>query len=313
MTIKEKLDKLKGFENKYSQKIQALFKKKFKLSSKINYQKDFNLSEEDIPELIILAQDLDIYNFEFKGISDKESCIFYGVIHAWHALSELKAKEAVDIFISRIECSYKEYLYDDYHIDEWILESFKKLIMPFDDNVTQGKLINAIKSEDSGEWLKTESIRILSDMVKQNSFDIDQMESLLIDIMKSSKNKQVNAYAIESCMELNLTQLYEDIKVCYEKELVDFDYIGDLEDVEISFKMKDKRSKPIQMSESMRKIKSMVDMLDFEYNKTSADDRTYYSSENNYIPHTREARKIGRNEPCLCGSGKKYKKCCIHR
>jgi uncharacterized protein len=26
-----------------------------------------------------------------------------------------------------------------------------------------------------------------------------------------------------------------------------------------------------------------------------------------YLP---ERRKIGRNEPCPCGSGKKYKKCC---
>jgi len=24
----------------------------------------------------------------------------------------------------------------------------------------------------------------------------------------------------------------------------------------------------------------------------------------------REGRKVGRNEPCPCGSGKKYKKCC---
>ena len=24
----------------------------------------------------------------------------------------------------------------------------------------------------------------------------------------------------------------------------------------------------------------------------------------------RETRKVGRNEPCPCGSGKKYKKCC---
>lgn len=22
--------------------------------------------------------------------------------------------------------------------------------------------------------------------------------------------------------------------------------------------------------------------------------------------------KIGRNDPCICGSGKKYKKCCLH-
>ena len=27
-------------------------------------------------------------------------------------------------------------------------------------------------------------------------------------------------------------------------------------------------------------------------------------------PVRRSAPKIGRNEPCVCGSGKKYKKCC---
>jgi preprotein translocase subunit SecA len=27
-------------------------------------------------------------------------------------------------------------------------------------------------------------------------------------------------------------------------------------------------------------------------------------------PVKREGRKIGRNDPCPCGSGKKYKKCC---
>ena len=28
------------------------------------------------------------------------------------------------------------------------------------------------------------------------------------------------------------------------------------------------------------------------------------------FPTSNEAKKIGRNDPCLCGSGKKYKKCC---
>lgn len=27
-------------------------------------------------------------------------------------------------------------------------------------------------------------------------------------------------------------------------------------------------------------------------------------------PIVRNAPKIGRNDPCICGSGKKYKKCC---
>ncbi len=33
----------------------------------------------------------------------------------------------------------------------------------------------------------------------------------------------------------------------------------------------------------------------------------------NTTPYIREGKKVGRNEPCPCGSGKKYKKCCINR
>lgn len=29
-----------------------------------------------------------------------------------------------------------------------------------------------------------------------------------------------------------------------------------------------------------------------------------------HTPYRREAPKVGRNDPCPCGSGKKYKKCC---
>lgn len=29
-------------------------------------------------------------------------------------------------------------------------------------------------------------------------------------------------------------------------------------------------------------------------------------------PYVREEEKVGRNNPCPCGSGKKYKKCCLH-
>ena len=27
-------------------------------------------------------------------------------------------------------------------------------------------------------------------------------------------------------------------------------------------------------------------------------------------PYVRDQPKVGRNEPCVCGSGKKFKKCC---
>ena len=30
------------------------------------------------------------------------------------------------------------------------------------------------------------------------------------------------------------------------------------------------------------------------------------------VPYVREGNKIGRNDPCPCGSGRKYKRCCLH-
>jgi len=31
------------------------------------------------------------------------------------------------------------------------------------------------------------------------------------------------------------------------------------------------------------------------------------------VPFKRGSSKVGRNEPCPCGSGKKYKKCCLNK
>ena len=42
------------------------------------------------------------------------------------------------------------------------------------------------------------------------------------------------------------------------------------------------------------------------------EDRWYFYDGSAVKPKTviREAPKVGRNDPCICGSGKKYKKCC---
>lgn len=42
-------------------------------------------------------------------------------------------------------------------------------------------------------------------------------------------------------------------------------------------------------------------------------ERTLISKTYEDAPNIREEPKIGRNEPCPCGSGKKYKKCCLNK
>ena len=42
------------------------------------------------------------------------------------------------------------------------------------------------------------------------------------------------------------------------------------------------------------------------------DDYQYSPYESFQQPVIRIGEKVGRNDPCPCGSGKKYKKCCLN-
>ena len=42
-----------------------------------------------------------------------------------------------------------------------------------------------------------------------------------------------------------------------------------------------------------------------------SDDMPNYYDQPTPITYVRETPKVGRNDPCPCGSGKKYKKCCL--
>lgn len=56
-------------------------------------------------------------------------------------------------------------------------------------------------------------------------------------------------------------------------------------------------------------LEAMAEQAKFEHQDPSADDNESDEPEQEAKPFVRD-QKIGRNEPCPCGSGKKYKQCC---
>ena len=46
--------------------------------------------------------------------------------------------------------------------------------------------------------------------------------------------------------------------------------------------------------------------------KTQTDDDAEWSPPQLYVPERNPFRDVGRNDPCPCGSGKKFKKCCLN-
>jgi len=94
-------------------------------------------------------------------------------------------------------------------------------------------------------------------------------------------------------MQLKAIESIDLIRQAYEAEAVDLSILGDFEDVEIGFGLKKNREKP-------SRYLAAIDELNNDF---------LASSQN----HPARKIKIGRNEPCPCGSGNKYKKCCLNK
>lgn len=52
-----------------------------------------------------------------------------------------------------------------------------------------------------------------------------------------------------------------------------------------------------------------IKTLEFVYNLNGPERRKYVKMKLPLTPYQRATLKVGRNEPCPCGSGKKFKRC----
>jgi uncharacterized protein YecA (UPF0149 family) len=103
----------------------------------------------------------------------------------------------------------------------------------------------------------------------------------------ASNDPELNGLLISYLADLKAIESMSTIRQAYNGNYVDCTIMGDLEDVEINLGLRDHRSQPPSYP-------SLAD----KYGLT---------------PFQREPIKIGRNDPCPCGSGKKYKKCCLNQ
>lgn len=294
MLSQEKHQLLHGLRSQYSQKISPLFdlgrEGIVRTNQQLNYAQKFGFTDQDIPELLRLAQDKEIYDFDYDDISEDEDLTFFAVIHAWYALSELKAPEAKDVFVKiLVETGIED------GVDDWILGGFVHLIKPYRNDMIDF-FVEQIKRTELSSWVKVAYLDVLEEMLKLGEIPESVLHGLFEDIFSSldQQHEILVSSVVSICKEFVFKQYYESICQCFEMELVDPLFNGDLEDIEIAFGMRETRTHPRRnyLSDSLLNARQNI------YN-----DKTYI----------REEPKTGRNDPCPCGSGKKYKKCCLNK
>jgi hypothetical protein len=242
---------------------------------------ELGFRQEHIPELIKIATD------EKLNKGDPKSLAVWAPVHAWRILAQLKAEEAVGPLMTLLRMFDTD---DDDFVGEELPKVFgmigKKAISPLEKYVFD---------DSNGLFDRIAALHGLERIATNNPEYREECLSIFNKKLQAFKSNDptLNGFLVLYLQELNATESIDVIRKAYEAEAIDLSVLGDVEDVEIGFGLKKNRIKPSKYS-------AAIDELNNDF---------LTSSQNQPI----RAIKIGRNEPCPCGSGKKYKKCCLNQ
>lgn len=213
-------------------------------------------------------------------------------IHAIHILPLIKTKDALELLLDIIRDERDA-------LGEWITESTPTLIAAFGENAIE-RLKEYILDETLDIYIRSSVATALRMISHQYPDRKDDMKSFLSKLLVDVNDPTLAAFLIDTLLSFKDRNLLPQIHTAFEKGRINTNVIR-RDDVDWVFNLPEEEQ---------------------SYSKFMKNPIEHFSKENiNYLRkicypelkiHTKNTRtKIGRNDPCPCGSGKKYKKCCM--
>lgn len=263
-----------------------------------------------IPEL------LKILEFSNKNIhllqGSKKYTYYTGYYMAMYLLSQFEEQRAFPLILD-----FFTLLKDDDYLftGDIITEDLQRfLASTYDGNL--GSLCAVFENPGLNEYVRTAIPQVLAMLLKYNQLSREQVVSLFKGFLQNN-TIQANAFVltelIHVCAILQIEEVLDDIRQLYGKNIADPEIL-DLEYFEDIFSGREKYyNNDYHNGPHYSKIDDAIAALE----KWVGDKEDYgpdeYEPDHGYgdlQPAQNKNEKIGRNEPCPCGSGKKYKKCC---
>ncbi len=252
----------------------------------------------DIPELIRMAGDDALHT------APGESPAVWAPVHAWRALGELRAVEAIEPLVELLARS------GDLE-DDWLLSDLPHALAaigPACIPALAGLLTESARVEEARMTAATTLGFVGKRHPELRTECIGHLCRQLADFVAQSPG--LNGFLVDALLELRAVEAAAVMEQAFESDKVDLDIAGDWDDVRIELGLASSREHPRRpdsfsgTGRQLRETSGMpeLDEVRFELGQPLEPART--------DPVARAAPKAGRNDPCPCGSGKKFKKCC---
>jgi len=247
-----------------------------------DYSAEFGITHEHVGALIGIACDLALHH------GDPDSSAVWAPVHAWRALGQLRAEASVEPLLALLTA-----LEDDDAVALEVPVVFG-MIGPAALPHIAGFLSNRATSESP---IAT-AISGLCEIVARYPDCRTECIGILVRTLEpqADTDETINGFAVAALIDLHAVEAIDAIRDAFRRNAVELSIAGDVEDVEIELGLRDRRATPAPL----------YTILPTGWSPQSNADRTQHDL---HVSPRRE--KVGRNEPCPCGSGKKYKKCCV--
>ena len=187
-------------------------------------------------------------------------------------------------------------------------------------------LIDIIKDRSFDIWVRGGVIRSLLMIANNNPEIATKSIPIIKDLILEEQNKVNRTILLNEFIEFKDKDSFQFIKSLFERKRVEESAVTFHEYVQVLNGEFDYLGNTV-IKDPLRIFGEPENNQNNEVTKYEDDEYTYLDSQDdlsipefdeetdeetkNNIRHIEKEKKIGRNELCSCGSGKKYKKCCL--
>ncbi len=316
----KRLDRIKGKTKQHQATIEPSKHTIAEIIDRIKYDPKRVFPEEELEEIIANQEEAIPFLLDvLKDVrEDKEKYItnldYFGHIYAVYLLAQFRVKEAYPIVLELFSLPNEQ---PDQLFGDMMDSSGRILASICGGDVAPIKQM--IGNEEIDEYTRAQAITALAVLALNGEFEREELMAYYKELLRTNDNMTILTLLINLCTDIYPGEVYEEIKEAYENDKVDYLMIG-MESVDRAISEgKSSVLARAKRNSHLQKIDDTIGELRYwSYFKNNSRDKHFdqlmnknpgFMSLPKCTPIVNEP-KIGRNDPCPCGSGKKYKKCC---
>jgi hypothetical protein len=265
-------------------------------TGEVDYIAQLAVTPADIPELVTIALEW-AESTEWPGDDD-----FFSddaPIHAWRCLAQLRAEEAIAPLLGLMDRL-------DEAGDDWYLDEFPRVFAWIGPAALE-PLREYLSNDEHALFARSVSAEALKELAARHPEMRDDVLKALCNTLSrfEDTDETVNAFIIGDLLDMRAVEAAELIERAHAADRVDLSVNGCWNTVRQELGVEGLGLVPEELADK-RAFRNSLPPASVLRNMPIARARRNDSAT------IRSSGKVGRNDPCPCGSGKKYKKCCGH-